>query len=393
MNSQRQDSSSNDADVEKLLSTVTSIAPLIAHHASELQRGPDLPDAIATALREAKLTSLWVPRSLGGPELSPCGLIRVIEAIARLDGSVGWCAGVAAAGSRMAGFLPHHVSRSIFSTGGSTAGSLTPGGAAVREGSGWRVRGRWPWGSFVRHSRVVVVACREQRNAADSEAALRLAIVPSSEIAIVENWRAAGLRATGSHDYTIDGAFVHDDWTIPLSNYSATPYESGALYGLPFITALGLGITAVPLGLARASIDSMCKLAKDKQVAGTPRTLREETYVQSDIARAEAMLRGARAFLFDAVNQMWNTALQKGRHTHHERALVRIASWNAAQSARQIVETMHSLAGGTAVRDDSPFAAQLRDVQAASQHVHFSTRNMEAAGRVLLGMDPGTERF
>jgi indole-3-acetate monooxygenase len=387
----------DEAAVETLLSAVITIEPLIKTHASDLRHGPDLPDSIANALGTSGLTSLWVPKSLGGPELSPVGLIRVVEALARLDGSVGWCVGVAATGSRIAGLVPRHVSRSLFSAHGFTAGSLTPAGTAVRENGGWRVSGRWPWGSFVRHARAVVAACREQHEgagSADHDApVLRLAIVPASDVTILDNWCSAGLRATGSHDYTIDQVFVPDDWTISLSRYSAAPHESGALYGLPFVTVLGLGIAAVPLGLGRAAIDSLCELAKGKTVTGTPRLLKDETYVQSDIARAEAMLRSARAFLLDSVGQMWRTAVQKGRNTFHDRASVRMACWHAAKTGREVVEMMHLLAGGTAVRDDSPFAAQLRDVQAVTQHIYFAEQNMQTAGRVLLGMDAGTDRF
>jgi indole-3-acetate monooxygenase len=397
MNCQDQQPTFDEQKVEALLMAVRSIEPLITAHAVQLQHGPDLPDAIATALCKSQLTTLWVPGSLSGPELSPSGLIRVIEALSRLDGSVGWCAGVASTGSRIAGLVPRHVSRSIFSANGCTAGSLTPGGVAVREGGGWRVSGRWPWGSFVRHSRVVVATCREQHDdtdiGKDDVPALRLALVPVSDVTILDNWRSAGMRATGSHDYTIDRVRVPDDWTIPLPSYTAEPHESGALYGLPFITVLGLGIAAVPLGLARAAIDSLCELAKGKLVTGTPQLLKNEGYVQSDIARAEAMLGSARAFLLESVDNLWNAAVQRGSNTLHDRALVRMASWHVAQTARQIVEMMYLLAGGTAVRDDSPFAAQLRDVQTVSQHVYLSVRNMQAAGRVLLGMDPGIARF
>ncbi|APR35063.1 acyl-CoA dehydrogenase family protein [Paraburkholderia sp. SOS3] len=387
----------DESAVEAFIASVTSIEPLIHAHASDLRHGPDLPGPIANALGEAGLTSLWVPKSLGGPELSPAGLIRVVEALARLDGSVAWCAGVAAAGSRIAGLVPRHVSRSIFSAHGSVAGSLMPGGTALRESGGWRVSGRWQWGSFVRHSRAVVVACRERHEGADisenGPTVLRLAIVPTSDIAILDNWRAAGLRATGSHDYTIDRVFVPDDWTISLSDYSAAPHESGALYGLPFVTVLGLGIAAVPLGLARAAIDSLCELAKAKMGNGSPGLLEDEAHVQSDIARAEAMLRSARAFLLDSVDDMWKTAGRKGGNTLHDRALVRMACWHTAQTAREVVQAMHLLAGGTAVSDNSAFAAQLRDVHTASQHIYFSMRNLEAAGRVMLGMNVGTERF
>jgi indole-3-acetate monooxygenase len=115
--------------------------------------------------------------------------------------------------------------------------------------------------------------------------------------------------------------------------------------------------------------------------------------VQTDVARAETLLRAARAFLFEAVSTLGNEAQAGETSTLTERALVRIAMWNAAEAGKKVVELMYSAAGGTASDKRAPSAAQLRDVHATAQHLAFATRNMETAGRILLGMEAGTVRF
>jgi alkylation response protein AidB-like acyl-CoA dehydrogenase len=115
--------------------------------------------------------------------------------------------------------------------------------------------------------------------------------------------------------------------------------------------------------------------------------------VQSDIARAEAELRSARAFLFEAVGDLWQAALAGDARGIGRRVLVRLACWNALRASKQVVQWMYDAAGGSAVDERLPFAACLRDVNAAGQHLAFSPRTVEAAGRVLLGMDVGTARF
>jgi alkylation response protein AidB-like acyl-CoA dehydrogenase len=76
-----------------------------------------------------------------------------------------------------------------------------------------------------------------------------------------------------------------------------------------------------------------------------------------------------------------------------QRALVRMASCNVVDMGKKVAMQMFEAAGGSALHERSPFSAYLRDAQAAAQHLAFSQRNMETAGRVLLGMHPGTYRF
>src|SRR5277367_2799267 len=103
-----------------------------------------LPDALVRTMAEAGLFSLWMPRSLGGPELDPFDYIRVIEELAAADGSVGWCANIAATASRLAGHLELATAQRIF-RGGRTIVAFTPvpRGKAIAVDGGYRVSGRW----------------------------------------------------------------------------------------------------------------------------------------------------------------------------------------------------------------------------------------------------------
>jgi alkylation response protein AidB-like acyl-CoA dehydrogenase len=159
------------------------------------------------------------------------------------------------------------------------------------------------------------------------------------------------------------------------------------------MTSLALNLSAIPLGVARASIDALVKLAANKLQFGTQTPLREQAGVQADLAHAETLLRAARAFLFEAVDDFWSVAIANETPTLVQRAMARMAVCNVAQSCKQVVNLMYAAAGSSAADERFPFAAHLRDVYAATQHVAFSARTMEVAGRILSGLDPGTTRF
>ena len=381
-----------------LLAAVAALAPVIEAERAALARGPDLPQPIVDALRQSGVLKLWLPASLGGAELPPADYIRVIEAVARLDGAVGWCATIAASGGRIAGALAEDAAREIFVDGNAVVGSVNPLGAAVPEAGGYRVRGRWPYGSFVRHGGYTLGMClvrdgEAPRRGADGAPVVCAALVPTASVRIHETWDAGGLRATGSHDFEIADALVPARHAILLQGFSMPPRRAGALYALPLVTAFTLAITPVPLGIARAAIDAFVALAGAKTAMGAGAPLREHPGVQGDVARAEAALRSARALLFEAVEAMWATACAGTPLTLQQRALARLACGHVAVAARQAVELMYAAAGGTAAYERAPFARCLRDVHAACQHMAFSPRTMEAAGRVFLGLDPGTARF
>ena len=74
-----------------LLTAVETLAPVIRHHAAAAERQRQLPLPVVQALTDAGLFRMCVPRALGGLEVPPLTFYRVVEAVARLDGSTGWC--------------------------------------------------------------------------------------------------------------------------------------------------------------------------------------------------------------------------------------------------------------------------------------------------------------
>ena len=386
-------------DLTTLLAAAGALGSLVAEHQGALANARDLPSALAEALRRSGLLALWTPRRFGGTELSPADYIRVIEAVAYHDGATGWCAAIAASGGRIAGAMEQGAAAAFFGpdkTG--LAGSVNPTGQAVRADGSWRVSGRWSYGSFIRHSTGTFAMCVQHENGAPVRDAAGAplfcaVVVPTASVRIHDTWDAGGLRATGSHDFEMADVFVPTDRVVPMPGFEMTARLPGPLFALPFVAAFTIGITPVPLGIARAAIDALTQLAGAKRPMGTAGLLRDLPGVQADVARAEALLRGARAFLFEAVEALWASVSAVGKASLHERALVRLACWNAVQASKQATTLMYEAAGGASLPEAGAFARRLRDVMAAGQHIAFAQRNLEAAGRVLLGMDPGTARF
>src|SRR5262249_58152153 len=76
---------------EDLLNAAGVLYPIIRQHADEAESNRRLSQPVVHAMAEAGLFRMWVPQSLGGLEVPPLAAYRVIEEVARLDGSTGWC--------------------------------------------------------------------------------------------------------------------------------------------------------------------------------------------------------------------------------------------------------------------------------------------------------------
>jgi indole-3-acetate monooxygenase len=76
---------------ETLLNAISTLEPLIRQHADEAEHHRRLALPVVQALTDAGLFRMCVPLALGGLEVPPLAFYRVVEAVARLDGSTGWC--------------------------------------------------------------------------------------------------------------------------------------------------------------------------------------------------------------------------------------------------------------------------------------------------------------
>lgn len=377
--------------VSEYLAAIQRLAPLIQqqrHHFDEQRR---IPDQVFAALADAGLFRLYLPKTLGGPELSPFDFMTIVEAAAALDGSIGWLVGNGGGMSRIGGYLPEEVVRDWFTDPRAFIASATGAiGTAEAVEGGFRVSGRWPFGSGAPHaSRFMGLA--KIKTAGDRDEPLVCCYFVRSNVRVYDTWFVSGLRGTGSCDFEVDNAFVPMDHTHPLVDL--TPTHPALLYRLPGLSAFAWTVSVVPLGIARGAIDSFVEIAGKKARQGSPLLMRDREMVQDRIGRAETMLRAARAYLVDAMAELMAATDIGGDRLLHARAFFRAACANAAETAVRIVDAIAADAGTAAIFETGTLERSVRDVHAATKHVAMSPNNYTIAGRLTLGLEPGTTRI
>jgi alkylation response protein AidB-like acyl-CoA dehydrogenase len=370
----------------ELLLRARRAAAEIAPRAREIEAERRLPPTVVDALVQAGVFKLLVPRAYGGAEASLATLVAVLEELAAADGSAGWCAMVGASSGLMAGFLSDDVARAVYGPDDAiTCGVFAPMGRAVPVADGYRVSGRWTFASGCQHSTWCMGGAIVAGNGvapAGGAPDVRSMLFHASEIRIIDTWDTSGLRGTGSHDFVVDDVIVPAGRSFSLftSGHALAPYRAA------FFGGLAAGVAAVALGIARAAIDAFVALARDKRPMGARRTIAERELTQLTVARAEARVRAARAFLLDAVAAA-GAAGATGEASIEQRALLRLAACHAATEAAAAVDLVYEAGGGSSIYATSPLGRCFRDVHTATQHLMVSQAAATLVGRILLGLE------
>ena len=285
-----------------------ALGPQILERTEEMEKQRRMPLPLVQALRDAGLYRMSMPSDWGGPEIDPLTQIRTVEALSRYDGSVGWSVMLAVHAGYFIAFMDQAAARRMYADLDTFTGGVTrPTGKAVAAKGGYRVTGRWTFGSCCQHSDWLFSGCQviedgDIRKAADGGTEVRLCYLPGNAIEVIDTWTSTGLRGTGSHDYAIEDFFVPEEHTFDPQRAPVVRPEP--LYGLRNMYLANL--SGIPLGIARSAIDSVIALTEGKLTRiGTG--LRDEAHVHSAIARAEALLASARGFVFDIIEEIWST--------------------------------------------------------------------------------------
>jgi alkylation response protein AidB-like acyl-CoA dehydrogenase len=263
-------------------------------------------------------------------------------------------------------------------------------GSATAVDDGYRVTGRWPFGSGAAHGTHFMGLATVGGNQTADQPRL-CCYFDRKQVTIHNTWHVSGLRGTSSSDFEAREAFVPARHVHPLLGHA--PVEPGLLYRMPPLSVFAWTVSVVPLGIARGAIDAFVTLASTKSRLGMTGLLRDRETVQAMIGRGQALHDAARAFLADAMTELMTATDIGGERLVAARARFRSACAFAAEAALRIVDMLAADAGSTAIFESCPLERAVRDVQAAVKHVAMNGSSYIATGRLKLGLDPGLVKF
>ena len=255
-----------------------------------------LPEQLERKLKQTGIFRLLVPRSMGGEEMDWLEYLDVVRTIAHADGSVGWCVNQGAVFATNSSRGPRALAEEIWGDPKTVIGNGPPiRPKSVPVDGGYRLSGQWIFSSGCRHANWLAALATPEGEPAT------LHFLPRHEIELIDVWQVHGLRGTGSFSFAVDDYFVPKSRTMPMNE---PPIEKGSVYVIPQSLLFACGFGCVALGVARAALDCVIDLSREKKPQFSRNTLAQDPVVQSKIGRAEALWRAAKALVYTSVESV-----------------------------------------------------------------------------------------
>jgi alkylation response protein AidB-like acyl-CoA dehydrogenase len=371
-----------------LLREVEKVRDVLAAGSAEAEKMRTLPPASVAALRDTGIISLKTPAVLGGAEADPMTQMDVIEAVSYLDSAAGWWLFVGAATMGVSGaFLPDSGAEQIYTGdryptfcggGGFVLGKL------VRTSGGYRLTGRWSYGSGIRHADYITVPGLIEGGSAPHD--VRFSVFPTKQAEIIDNWYVMGLEGTGSCDFAVTDLFIPEDFTHMLPN-EAPPKRGGPLYRFGFPGFIANENAGFALGVARRALDEVVALAAAKSRGYAKRSsLVNRAVFQRALGEGDLRLRAARALIFDLYEKAWARVCAGETLDPRDHAQLRAAGSWVIDAALAVTTDAFRYAAGSAMRSHHILQKCLRDLQAAGTHWIISDTSYENHGQFMLGL-------
>ncbi len=377
----------------EILARAQAPAPRLRERSEEIEQTRHLPADVVEMLRDTGVFRMCFGRDFGGPELTSMQQTEVVETLAHGDASAGWCAAIGSMTGAISNFLDPATAKEVFPDPDAiTAGLIFPTGRAERVPGGFRLTGRWPFGSGIHHSDWVTSGAFIYQDGkpwaspdGSNAHASRQFLVPRDQVELIDNWDTTGLRGSGSCDYTITDVFVPEEHTYTFYNVKGRPGP------LAQPDSFMRNLCGVPLGVARAALDHARETVQGRMDRMTNTSWADAFRVQVAIAECEADFTATRSGVYASAQRQWEVLAAGGTPddlTPNERAAYSLSWVHAFRTSRSIVNRLYDLLQTWSINRTSPMDRWMRDTATMRQHVAASDLLLESAGAYLLGRPP-----
>lgn len=377
---------------DEIKANVLALGPLFAEEADAVNERGHLTDRVKQALTDSGLWRMTFPAEWGGPQMRIDDQIELVEFVARHDASTAWNVMILVDGGVYASRLASpEIAHEIYPTMDlGTSATAFPVGRAIKVKDGYRLSGKWQFGSGVRDADRSVCGFHRYDNGADGDPVLGddghpemfEVWVPHDQLDLHDTWYTTGLAGTGSVSFSVDGVVVPETHMVARVSKPSPQFPPLARYPI-LLAANQLG---VPLGLARHALDEFRLFIEKARDTGTHAAKLEPT-VLTALGEAEARYRAARAFALDTFGSATDALFEDRPLTAEQQGSMAAAMVLVSNLSRDAVELCCDAAGSRAVLASNPFDRIYRDMSTAIRHLLFRKKTYEMAGRRYLQAD------
>jgi alkylation response protein AidB-like acyl-CoA dehydrogenase len=382
---------------EEIAQRVADIVPVLRANAVWGDHNRRLADEVVDAMIGAGVVRLLVPSQYGGYEADAQTVVDVGIQLGRGDGSAAFCATAWWAQCWAVSHFPDHVQDEIFGPDPDVriCGTLVPNGKAEITKDGVVVSGEWSFNSGAWHSQWKFLNTMALNPAGEMEPIA--AVVPISELEIVDDWDVAGLRGTGSITMIAKDLFIPRDryqWmsAVARQEFDSVRNADKPCYRGPIVGVLTNIGTGKMIGLAQAAREVFLERIHKRGVPHTPyQTQAEWPITHVEVAEADLKLDEAEYHARRLASLVDHKAYNNEPYTMRERAYCRVAQGRVSELCLDAANIYNLAGGASGIYSSMPIQRIQRDLLAMNLHaIYLPVKNYELYGRVLCGLEPNT---
>lgn len=384
--------------LDDALKAVAAVGPVAREYAQKSEDGRQLAPEVVDAITQTGLWGAFAPKAVGGAGLGSLNEVSaIIRALAYEDTSAAWGVFICGGGAAIfASRLSPEGRKVVFADGCvPMAGVFNPGGAATRNPDGGvTVNGRWPFASGVTYSRWVLgnaIALDDNGQPQPTPNGLPAIVgvlVPSDEIAIIDDWRVAGLRGTGSMSFTLQDHAVPAERTIDFFG-PATVDE--AKYKLPILSMVAPYFAGMAVGLAERAVDEVTALLPTRVGPPTFQPASADAMNQVVLGRARAAVRAATEStrsIFDQYDARLAAGEDLAGLSMAERSELHQHTVWVGETCQAAVNELFRLGGASSIYEPNILQRLWRDINVLNQHAYLRASFHQVEGAIALGFEP-----
>lgn len=384
-----------------VIARATALVPQLRATAAASEAQRRLLDETIAALDGAGLFDITRPKRFGGEGCNVRTFMETIAEVSRGDGAAGWIVGLINVCTWFGTLFSEQAQAEVFGVNPKAriCGSIfaPKGGVHPTEG-GLRVSGQWPYCSGSAWSDWATLALTVGERP-DGSPIQSLALVPMSEVEILDTWHVAGMVATASNTIVAKDIFIPHHRIQLLEDLAhehyACEYTDEPNYRVSFVPLATLILAGANVGLARAAMDLTLSQRAMKPVTYTIFSeARNSPAIQIGVAEAAHLTDCAALLMARACADIDNAALGREPLDLKTRARIRMDTGQIAELGRQAVNRLmtHNGAGAFALRND--LQRIWRDAEISVRHAQVEPEVAKLTyGQAILGLDKFSTLF
>lgn len=381
---------------DALLDALAAMVPDLRARAAAAEVDGRVSDETVTALRASGVFRAVVPKRYGGLELPYPYIPQIFRVLGRGCSSTSWSMGFLCYHNYQFGHFPLAAQDEVWGDGSPgytmAPGQVMPSGKASAVEGGYRISGRWGYATGINHGDWMLVTAPIDMG--DGRTEMRRFYVPVPEFTVHDTWDVVAMKATGSHDVTLENAFIPAHRSILVDDMrniraEGLQYNEGPLWRIPLLSYMVLACAGPMVGAAEALLEIVGDVMKVK--VGAYSGDRQQGLMTQHVRVARlAMDLDATIRLWEGhIEGLWEQVKAGETVSRERRAEIRAVTAHVVKRCYEIITELAGSVGSRSYYADNPIQRFHRDMSSLATHALFEydhLANMYGATRLDLDL-------